>query len=303
MASASLPGLDGSNPLGFLAALGALRILEDLWTPDAERPLLSWKDVGTWVPLVHGVGSVSAMCDAVLEDRETWREDPLLDLSYTNLKGNIVADLKPHPDVFRGWLEKLASHSERASACAGALGSEVVQYRSGMTKPTALHFTAGQQAFVGMIRELRDGFKEGDLLEALKGPWIGDSKLPTMSWDATSARDYALRARNPSSEKRGSVAGANWLAFRALPFFPVAPRGHALETTGFRGGWHGQTFRWPLWSQPCSADTIRSLLLRPMLEAESPAARRALGIEVVFQSTVERSDPGGYGCFRPARVI
>ncbi len=56
LASFELVGLDGSNPLGFLAALGTLVSLQDA---GLGRPQLSWKCLHRWVPVVHGVTAES----------------------------------------------------------------------------------------------------------------------------------------------------------------------------------------------------------------------------------------------------
>jgi hypothetical protein len=47
-----LSGLDGTNPLGFLAALGTLVALESAGEKDAR---LSWRRLGTWVPSIGGL--------------------------------------------------------------------------------------------------------------------------------------------------------------------------------------------------------------------------------------------------------
>jgi hypothetical protein len=51
-AHVELAGLDGANPLGFLAALGALATVRQ--TGDAGARL-AWKRSATWVPVLHGV--------------------------------------------------------------------------------------------------------------------------------------------------------------------------------------------------------------------------------------------------------
>jgi CRISPR-associated endonuclease/helicase Cas3 len=45
-----LTGLDGSNPLAFLAALGTLRLADQAFDGEAK---LSWKREGRWVPVIH----------------------------------------------------------------------------------------------------------------------------------------------------------------------------------------------------------------------------------------------------------
>lgn len=213
MAELTLKGLDGSNPLAFLAALGVLRAVEE--RQGGVR--LSWRDEGVWRPVLHGFDRVVEDLVALLdEDRHALRDDPALALSY----GDRELDLKPPPAEYRQYLERLVSDAtptrRRSIDWAAAFASDVVVDNGGKTKPTALHFTAGQQEFLRMALVLRDSVTAADLQEALLGPWTYSRPLPVLAWDATTNRDYALRARNPALEKKLGVPGADWLALRGL---------------------------------------------------------------------------------------
>jgi hypothetical protein len=122
-----------------------------------------------------------------------------------------------------------------------------------------------------------------------------------MGWDATASRDYALRASDPSTDKKRGVPGADWLAVRGLTFVQTVPRGSRVATTGCVGGWKDGRFRWPLWTVPVSAPVIHSLL-RQDVEVMPHRERAARGIGVVFSSGIKRSDQGGYGSFEPSSV-
>ena len=158
-----------------------------------------------------------------------------------------------------------------------------------------------QQQFLRMVRELRVRVAAVDYEEALFGPWTGASRLPSLSWDASAVRVYAHRASDPSKQKRGSIAAANWLAFVGLMFIPVAAHHGRLLTACTAGSWKHGSFRWPIWTGAATEAAARSLLQSP-LPADA-AARRARGIEVVFESTISRSDPGGSGAFSPASPL
>lgn len=63
--SVELSGLDGANPLGFLAALGTLVTLH---RAGERRAQLRWRRAGTWVPVVEGLSVADrAQTDAVRE--------------------------------------------------------------------------------------------------------------------------------------------------------------------------------------------------------------------------------------------
>jgi hypothetical protein len=324
-----LPGLDGSNPLGFLAALGVLRIADHVArSQHRPSPRLGWVEAGYWQAVIQGENDLDLdfLVAAILEDKASWADDPAMLLAYDatgeNLvdprqgNGNAVRDLRPRPGAMRLFLDRLAGRAEgtdrghagltalrRSLDTVGFYGSEVVQDNKGNTKPFALHFSAGQQRFLKAIAQLQEGVCEADLREALVGPWRGASKLPSMSWDATVARIYALRASDPSAEKRGSNAGADWLAFVGLGLLMAAPHRGVLRTTGVRGGWKDAEFTWPVWTPLLTARVVRSVLAIEDLHVMPHMERACRGIGGVFSSRVTRSDQGGYGGFTPAQVL
>jgi hypothetical protein len=233
-------------------------------------------------------------------DRRRCIEAPALALSYGKKR-----DLKPPPPGFRDYLVELLAEStpanRRAVDWASAFATDIAVDNKGNTKPTALHFTAGQQQFLQMANELTDGVTLEDFREALEGPWKYERPLPVMGWDATRSRDYALRASDPSTDKKLGVPGADWLALRGLIFLPAVPRGPRVVTTGCGGGWKNGWFRWPLWTVPLTSAVIRSVLRQSWDEISVPE-RHARGVGVVFVSGIKRSDQGGYGAFEPASV-
>jgi hypothetical protein len=298
-----LTGLDGANPLAFLAALGVLDVV-------GGGARLAWRDLDAWRPVVT---CGSDPVDAVMADLATWADDPAIALEYGKTKDEAKADarrardLKPPPGVYRDFLERLvagASATERRAVdFAAAFATDVAVDNAGNTKPTALHFTAGNQEFLKMVRELAAGVTRDDIVEAVYGPWRYERPLPVLQWDATASRDYALRAADPAKEKKTGVPGADWLAFRGLRFIGVVPRGDRILTTGCSGEWKTGRFRWPLWSVPLERETAASLLRHPRLEEMTERERRARGIALVLRSGIRRTDQGGYGSFTPAAVI
>lgn len=303
MSSIVLTGLDGSNPLGFLAALGVLNVLAD----HGGTPKLAWR-TGDWRPILSDGGLVDGdeLLQCLVEDLATWTDDPCLVLRYA--KGRKQAwDLKPPPGEFRAYLDRLlrstAPRRRRPLDFAAAFATETALDNNGNTKPTALHFTAGQQNFLQMIAQLRDAVARDDLAEAVFGPWRYHRALPVLGWDCSAARLYALRADDPSTAEKRGVPGADWLAFRGLPFIRVAPAGDQILTTGCSGGWKTGRFRWPLWDVALSRDSAHVVLQTADLIDLPEAERRALGISATFVCGIRRSDQGGYGSFAPAAAV
>lgn len=318
MSELVLEGLDGKNPLAFLAALGVLAAVADSAKTAAEEPRLGWGLRGTYRPVLAGGPDRAGLITLLRRDLETFRDDPAIEgLRYEKSPGAPAHDLKPRPERFASYLTGLVDRAQgqlgatppeghararRSLAFAASFATDVACDNNGNTKPTALHFTAGQQEFLAMVAELIRGVTDADLEEALFGPWRYERPLPVLQWDNTGTRDYALRAGDPSKEKKLGVPGADWLAFRGLPFVRVAPRGETIFTTGCSGGWKTGMFRWPLWEVPLSRGVVTSLLTSPELLDPSPAKLRARGISMVFDADIRRSDQGGYGSFAPARV-
>lgn len=326
-----LTGLDGANPLGYFAALGVLRTLDHRARNTAataksrqQLPRLSWLQDGCWRPVIHQVSDVNNLVAALHEDVASWGDDPAFLLAYDDGGETLLdprsgdsctRDLKPKPAAMREYLERLAQGASakrndaerrqlhRSLDTAAALASEVIQDNKGNTKPTTFHFTAGQQQFMKAVAELQEAVTEDDFREALLGPWLRESPLPNMSWDATNARSYALRARNPSGDKKTTVAGADWLGFVGIGLFPVTPRGKKLVTTGVVGGWKDSVFTWPVWEPPATYREVRALLRTPRLATLDLSARASRGIAAVFAADIGRSDQGGYGSFSPAAVM
>lgn len=307
MNTIELTGLDGTNPLGFLAAIGTLRIAseQDAW----PKPRVIWRENGSWLPALHTSLDRGRLLDLLLDDARNWRDDPALDLRYPKdeKKPDKPAwDLKPTPTRFRDYLEGLLeARAQRAARYAAAFAAEGVVDNNGATKPFPLHFTAGQQEFLAMVGGLvrEDGITRDDLAEALFGPWSYSRPLPVLGWDATATRDYALRATNPSTDKKLGVPGADWLAFRGLGLLRSSSAGTRLETTGCYGGWKNGGFRWPIWDRPCTLRTVEALMNLPDLQEMPARERRVRGIAAVFDSRIRRSDQGGYGSFAPSAAL
>jgi hypothetical protein len=310
-----LSGLDGANPLSFLAALGLLALVSE----EDDDASIEWMERGQWVPLLRSRLDRAALVGRALKGLAEWRSEPVIGLEYQKGgNGTVARDLKPPPDLYRSFLQALVHRSHdmmvsgrsralsaarRSLDHAAAFATDVAMDNNGNTKPTALHFTAGPQEFLGMAGELLKKAMSPHLEEALFGPWSYSSELPVMGWDSSANRDYALRADNPSGNKKTGVPGADVLAFVGLSFAPVAPRGRNVATTGWSGHWKSGAWTWCLWSVPLRRRAVRTLLGMSGLEHISADVRVGRGICAVFRCRVRRSDQGGYGNFLPADVV
>lgn len=296
MSDIVLPALSGRNPLGFLAALGVLDVLDRV---DGGSPTLRWSGGLAAHAIVTAEGDLEGLVATLDAAREPMLESVLLNWGPAELP---LADLKPDPDVLRQWVLDIARAGEEARWQGDlfcALIAEGAVAGAGGAKPTHLHFTAGQQRFLNMVRHLGRAVGPNDLREALLGPWVFTSSLPTLGWHAGGERSYALRATDPSGGQRPGVPGADWLAFLGLALLPVVARGTALRTTGCGAEWKRSWFRWPLWTVPLTRRTTRSLLADASLADASTSKRAARGVSELLESPIRRTDQGGYGSFGP----
>jgi len=287
MTEFALDGLDAANPLGMLAALGALRMSTLLWPQ--EQPRLRWEQTGAgWRARLTLEGEISASGWLEGLDSRLRQPEPAL---------GIAEDLPVPYDVFRQTLlalQREARPDARQSVdFLAALGSEVVQAKvngkpNGLMADTAIRLSgSGQQRFLGSMRTLVQVTTVAHLEAALFHPWVYADDVPSLRWDPADDRRYALRWKEPSGDPIRTVRGANRLAIEALPLLPTAPTGGELETTGFRRRrGEGVAWTWPVWSLPAGLDTVRSLLSLAILQDDT-LDRRALqvmGVAEVYRS-------------------
>jgi hypothetical protein len=290
-----LTGIDGANPLGFLASVGLLRTASQQF----ERARLGFLDDGSYRPFVENVDAaleeIVATDAAAAAGPQPWR------LSYAKAEKRgqkTVEDLKAPPEAFRAFL--LASIDLwlkgdcEAVAYGAAFGTSNAVDGNGNTKPTAFHFTAANQQFLGAIEAIR---AQVDVHWARKSLFEGNASRSggNVRWDPAADRNYALMADNPNAEGTSVDAPLEWLAFRALPLFPTIPEKTRVRTTAVSGWSDEMAFTWPLWSAPATWRTVMSLIrLRP----EGQSTR---GVFAVARSTIRRTSQG-FGNFGPASV-
>lgn len=315
--SLELRAIDGSNPLGFLAALGTLRLVTRCHPKSGYR--LHWKtDRGAWRPVLSAMTRL---------DSESGRSQLLLQLAEQGVK---LADMFPtcllagdgqdqeerdqndrlvfQVGIYRRFcLTASPTSAEYAAAWASEVAIQPGNKKLPVAKRTRLDFTAGQQKFIAMLRELKNTITADDLRYTLFDGWRYTANAQSMRWDPLDEkRQYALQAVDPTnSQNNPPVAdqGANFLAVEALPFFPMVPDKEANQP-GFRRQADRWSFLWPIWERPLGLKGVQSLLTLPLddLSAWPTSYRRALGIAGVFRATIVQPS-GKYRCFTPATAL
>lgn len=302
-----LTALEAGNPGAFLAALGILDVLHAAGL--AAR--LRWVQSAGWRPEVQGAATREDLINLVLDDLAGPRDADVYGFTYPRESGakagEPVGDLKAKPDFLREHLLSPVAESaslgarSAADACAGLVAEGGVD-NNGNSKPTAFHFTAGQQTFLEMVQVLRSGVTREHVEEGLFGPWRNPVRLASLGWDIGNSRDYALRATNPSNDPKVCQPAVEWLGVRGLRFFPCFASSGQTVTTAVQGSWKRGRFLWPVWRAWLDRDTVASLVAQD-LEGLRPGERRARDIGELFEAAIHRHDQGGYGSFRPPRVL
>lgn len=317
----ALPALEGTNPVGFLAALGVLACLDRA----GRSPTLCWTDDLVPIAVISGASSIVDVVEVVDADRQWWARESV------TMHWESQTDLKVSPPVLHAWAAAVRSAwiADRRNPWRRAdvdlwtaLVAEGAIAGTGDAKPSHLHFTAGQQQFLEMARALAEALAPDQLTKALTGPWQRDlkGKLKTFGWDAQGDRVYALRADDPSAskDKRAGEPGADWLAFLGLTFLPVSTRRQRLRTTGCNDPWKHGAFRWPLWRFPAGPPSVSALVGDRMIVGGGSAAAGVLGdrrkrpssrllaargVSLLLESPIRRTDQGGYGSFGAPAVL
>ena len=140
-----LAGLDGTNPLGFLAALGVQVIFE---TED-EQPRLWWSDDVAPHAIVDEKFTVDSIVAQALNAFAYWGNS--LSINPRRRDGSTMPkgdDLKLIPEDIEAYLDQ-AARCKWSGGLAAALLAQGSLDNQGVAKPTDFYFTAGQQKFLG----------------------------------------------------------------------------------------------------------------------------------------------------------
>lgn len=299
----TIVGINGASPLGFLGAVGLLRLLDRAKHSEAR---LRFTQDGSFRAVFEYDESLD-LKEFVANDAKRAASDRAWVLQYAKKekKGIIrVADLKAPPDEFQNHLcnvvDAWVEGNGEGAAFAAAYGTDVAVDGKGNTKPTAFHFTAANQQFLEIVEQTRKRIDRDKVAQAFSEPSFNEEGS-NLRWDPDSERSRALMATNPVDDRTSVNPVLEWLAFRALPTFICVPIGSRVMTTGVTGRRQSDLkFHWPLWSRPASYSTVRSLVAMRN-DSSEPTQRHARGVFALCTSEIRRTAQG-FGNFGPARV-
>jgi hypothetical protein len=288
MTGLSLPALDGRSPLGFLAALGVLRLVSNHGHPSAR---LAWSTRDCTAQL-HGAHT--QVSDLVAELEEIVAAIP---------EGGVLPELPVNfpplgeaPDKLRLSRQALtaydqALHAGLEGSCAAeaerwlcALVTDLVLDDKGRAAISLFTAPSGKQSMRTMLEKPLAVVRKNPavLTEALQG-W---RRYPGVTGEYLDHRVLfdAADAPDGKSRERG-VPGATWLALMSYPLLLTSAAGSEQVTSGWSRGSKGPDRRWtyPLWSHPLGIHGVRAVLEHPVLiEAPVGVAGQELRTLSVF---------------------
>ncbi len=292
MQSLELESFDGSTLLGFLASIGALRLLELRGVDDAR--------------LAFDSTTSHARLRGSAEDLRTTLVKGLLDKSiaapwtFRNTEGKELtqpSDMTVE-DVARERSARLSLKQYRRYA-VDVLGAVVAGEPTdgGTTQSTELRAVGGGQLqFFKQIASLIDALDEKQIIRTLTNKWTHSDKAGGLRLTPEEDRSYALRAGDPSPEGASGERAANVLALLGYTVFPVLPqRGGA--TIGFDQ--KTNEVSWPLWTGFVGFATVQALI--PRLASAGRDELEPAGIFRLIRA--RRITRGKYRNFTPAQPI
>lgn len=296
MATLEIKGMNGATLLGFLAAMGSLRLLSEkyptarLWfDSDGDRARLRVDELSATDEIADSIVE-KYLCDsrseelALLGEAEMPKSVPNEGESLSVFCFAKQAGEQPHLGSSRflsGLLcDGLTKNSDNESAAETVLCAANGAGRQKMfqtMRDLAGLATHGESPLVTATQlrsSLSDAWAFADNVPA-KAKWMG-SRKPTLRWDESAERLHALRLHEPTADPEPfrTQLGAYALAANALPCFPTFPVRRGSLTSFSRRRRAGEvTFHWFLWEAPATLAAVTAMHLSGEALRDADAAR------------------------------
>ncbi len=273
-----LTGIDGSNPLGFLAALGILITVEDR-SPGVR---LQWMHhAQKWCPVVTGIDDADDLLDQLADTLHDMSVEPFLvhkRMPFSAVEFEEIARSCRAMRTNRRMADLLASYG-----CTHIRDEDL--FHDTMFRMVRSGDSAGQ-GFLHYAVSIRQQTDRDSLERTLFREWSYQDECFSLRLDPIEDSNYALRWDDPSKANKSTMIGANSLALEGLRALPTVPNKGSLLTTGFSRHDRQVFFTWPIWRSALGVDVVKSLLSLNALH--NPEISRfelnEFGIEEVFRS-------------------
>lgn len=291
-----LTGLPIASPIGFMAALGLLRVCAQ---DHGLAVRLSWS---AGHARLHGIAA-SPLAALLAEHMRNRSKAPEFNFEVEGEKGQRgpVMHLRCiRPEEFRAAVLSCEGDARALGFLAG-FATDAVVNEKGYVARNKLDFSSGQQRLAGEFRALAAMLDPATARPAVPlatrieralfgGPY---EQQHTFGWDPASLMTHAHLRAAPSDSGDDKTPGQPmtvWLAVEALPLHPVlaaTPR-HA-RTVGFEGS---RAYVWPQWAEPLTLAEVALVRQRPVESLD-----KLPGVVAVWAAVV--TSVGKYGFLRP----
>lgn len=270
MTTLPLPALDGRTPLGFLAALGVLRLLTDHTTHPAR---LAWSRQDATAILHDAQPDI----DALVAD--------LTGIVHTIPDGGVLPDTNPGfpppgeaPDKLRLTRPALAEYANHVANVDGPAGerwlsslvTDLSVDKDGRADISLYTAPSGKQSMRTMLEKPLALIRSHP--ELLREALVAWRRLPGVTGEYLDHRVLfdAVDAPDGRPAERG-VPGATWLALMSYPLLRTTTAdGQPMSTCWQNLGRTGRRMVYPLWSAPLDTAAIQALLSHPVLARVDP---------------------------------
>ncbi|MGF1663624.1 MAG: hypothetical protein ACFCVG_14390 [Kineosporiaceae bacterium] len=276
MTGLPLPALTGGTPLGFLAALGVLRLVTR-HLPAGPRPeaRLAWSPEDTSAVLVdahadldHLLADLQAVVVGVGDDAVL----PGLS-AHVPPPGEAPDKLRLSRGAFRPEMERLLGAADddfaafaETEAWLSALVTDLALDDKGRAAISQWTAPAGKQSMRTMLEKPLDAVRRNpELLREALVAWRRHAGVTGEYLDHRALFD-AVDSPDGKASMRG-VPGATWLALMAHPLFRTTSVGARVVSSG----WRSRRAVYPLWSRPLDVAGVSALLHHPAVAAATSA--------------------------------
>lgn len=289
-----LSGLSVGSPIGFMAALGLLRVLVQDCGLDAR---LAWRDGAA---CLHGADRAT-LTEALIQHMRGRSRAPEFNFEVGTEDGGRakVQHLRTlTPDDYASAVAHCAG-DERALAFLAGFATDAVVNDKGFIARTRFDFSSGQQKLADDFRSLaalldpqarrpRRPLAERIACALFGGPY---EEQHTLGWDPAALMTHAHQRVAPTDSATPGQPMTVWLAIESLPLHPVLPlSARRARTIGFAGS---AAYVWPQWEEPLSLPEVSLLRQRAV-----DTLAQVPGVTGVWRSDV--TSVGKYGFLRPA---
>jgi len=296
MTGVELPALRGDNVLGFMAALGVLRLLDQ--ELGAARSTLCWPNGAHSAAVIEtsvatDVDSLAARLFDVVEGcKESGELVPgVAGLPLSSSGGDPMNKLSFRDG--RGLSQSFADNDVAAEWLATMVGVSGPDENDELSRSRWWSVGPGPVTIAGTLAKALDAIKTPDDLAGALHAW---QRHDWVAGYFDHAADVA-QERHPGSRRKDAgvkagVVGAAWLALMATRMFPVRARPDGrVETVAWRVADRRSVFTMPIWELPRGRSAVAGLIDHPALSRDVllDAEMRGLGVGSVWRSHRMRS--------------